>query len=108
MPADKGEPMIMLDKNQTWTPPKGYEFSSLVVAGGYFHVRYQKTVIHTNPAELNELFTVDVYLNDQGREVLRTENKSYISESPIVASQPQKTFWEQLLVDVKDLFTGRI
>ena len=97
--------MIVLDKNQTLDRPKGFTFAFVNAKGAYLQLRFQKTVIHVNPAESNELHTVDVYLNDQGREVLRTEEKHRLPDlpPPVVAPPPQ-TWWEEVKSDFKFMF----
>jgi hypothetical protein len=95
----------VIDKNQTLIPPANYEFSSLKVEGAYFRLGYTQTTYYSNSTKIMGYNTVFVYLNDQGREVLRTENMERVQyqEDTTPAVYVPKTFWEELKSDLKEL-----
>jgi hypothetical protein len=100
--------MTLIDMNHTWTPPEGHTFLEASVRGAYILVTFHQDTFFPNSTEVNGFNRIVVYLNDQGREVLRVCNGTRYDKKPAVVLQPEKTFWEQLKKDVKDLFTGRL
>jgi hypothetical protein len=62
--------MLLTDKNQSWQPPEGYQLQSVGPEGAYLCVKYSKRQDKPGWTVAN---IVTVYLNDQGREVARTE-----------------------------------
>lgn len=67
--------MIVLDKNQLLQPPSGYMLRGVAAEGSYLRLEY---TLNARPTEI-----VDIYLNDQGREVLRCQCvRRPIGESP--------------------------
>jgi len=63
--------MKLLDKNQSWTPPEGYTVSAVVAVGSYLRVEFRKPLHRAGYRDARR--EVNVFLNDQGREVARTE-----------------------------------
>jgi hypothetical protein len=63
--------MIKLsDMNQSWVPPEGYEFCGVAPYGSYLMVVYVQK-FWDNPLRHGQR-TIAIYLQDTGREVLRT------------------------------------
>lgn len=63
--------MIVTDKNRSFEPPKNGEFLGARAEGAYLKLSY--FVHHENDLSASRTKVV-IYLNDQGREVLRTED----------------------------------
>ena len=72
--------MVLIDKNQSWKAPEGYRFASLAVEGAFLIAHYTQDVFNAETAIFERINYVDVYLNDQGREVARTERIEEIPE----------------------------
>lgn len=90
--------MILTDMNKTWVPPserEGWVFLTMNVRGTFFELTYQQTLYWTGTLDVMARRTVTIYLNDQGREVLRTENrKDYLRPAPPIAA-PKLSRWER-------------
>lgn len=65
--------MILHDTNKSWTPPAGYRLSSFDTRGAYIYVKYVQLFFKPGTRTALGQNVVIVYLNDQGREVARTE-----------------------------------
>lgn len=88
--------MNLIDKNQTLLPPEGYEFTGLSAEGAYLRLEYRRI-------GADKVSTVTIYLNDWGREVVRSVNDSV---DPVVEAEkfPQPhyvlkehlTWWSQI------------
>lgn len=63
--------MILYNKNQSWTPPEGYNLKSVKSEGAYLQVVFIKPI--SKPGWKDVYSEVIVYANDVGREVMRTE-----------------------------------
>lgn len=95
--------MIVKDMNQTLVQPEGLELSSVQAAGAFLLIRYSQAAIR-NGSVCGKHYTV-IYLNDQGREVLRTEEEvkpDDFADAYLIAAKneleaaPPKKFWETL------------
>lgn len=64
--------MKLWDKNETLQPPEGYEIVALSAEGSYLRVEYCRQLARTK--KFQSYSTILVYLNDMGREVVRTED----------------------------------
>ena len=96
--------MKVTDKNQTLVPPEGYTFIFVSAEGGYLRLQYQK-ILSNSMSVPKEEWTAVVYLNDQGREVLRTEEKRDIFPDPDpLPAPPPQTWWEEVKSDFKFMF----
>lgn len=62
--------MTLKDMNQSWIGPDGYTFHNVMSQGAYLLVTYVRR--QDIPGWLNEHHIV-IYINDMGREVMRTE-----------------------------------
>ena len=91
--------MKVYDINQSLKPPKGYRLTSLEPAGAYLKLTYHqneeffRAQVETHPYLRGSV--VEVYLNDQGREVIRVSNESDSEQSSRVlvpAPDFEKTF----------------
>ncbi len=60
--------MILHDKNKSWAPPNGYTLKKVVGEGAYLRITY---IIHEENGEQHVYRTLDIYVNDTGREVMR-------------------------------------
>lgn len=72
--------MEVIDKNQTLEPPEGYVPQEVVAEGAYLRLKYIK--LEWTKSHLITHMIV-LFLNDQGREVLRTYNKIVRLNDPI-------------------------
>jgi hypothetical protein len=71
--------MILKDVNQTLVPPAGFDLYDVRAEGSYLRLEYNQTKYDANMTAVGWTATI-LYLNDQGREVLRTEQ--YIAIAP--------------------------
>jgi hypothetical protein len=71
--------MNILDKNQTLQPPDGFgDPVSVVADGAYLRVEYRQNIFKTATRTIIGKNVVNIFLNDQGREVARSvERKDY-------------------------------
>lgn len=76
--------MIWTDKNQSWTPPKGYALKSVTAEGAYLRLDYRHV--------LHDRQIVQVFLTDMGREIGRN-----MYESPDLPPAAPKKWWEKLI-----------
>jgi hypothetical protein len=86
--------MEFFDKNQSWLPPDGYMFQSLLVDGAYLQIFYQQNIFKTGTTQVIATNRVIVYVNDQGREVARTTRRIDV---PQPAAPSPKKWWEKLI-----------
>jgi hypothetical protein len=90
--------MIAIDINQHLKPPSPHYLYSVNASGGFIRLEYHATLPYAKdgtPLPMKCKSTVVVYLNDMGREVIRTEHIDIIDEPPLVPPRPQ-TFWIRL------------
>ena len=92
--------MIIEDKNRTLVPPAGYELRSVEAEGAYLRLHYRRILFRAGTTIVQGEKWVHIFLNDQGREVVRTV-QYYESIAPVPA-EPPKTIWEV----VRDGFQG--
>ena len=69
--------MIVTDINQTLRPPAGAVLNGVFAEGSFLRLSYQQTLL----GEPSRYKIIDVFLNDMGREVLRTEAIHYVPTS---------------------------
>ena len=76
--------MHLFDKNETLQSPEGYEIVALSAEGSYLRVEYRRQLARTK--KFQSYSTIIVYLNDIGREVVRTEDtaEEKFPEPPVV------------------------
>ena len=84
--------MILKDKNETLQPPEGGAVHSVSAEGSYLRVRYA----------LPDSFT-DVYLNDQGREVLRLTWRLPEKPPHVETIRPES----QAAKDLEEIYSAR-
>ena len=68
--------MEVHDKNETLQPPAEFQFLSVRAAGAYLQLEYGKKIE-------GGLRRVVIYLNDMGREVLRTTDVVWPPKPPV-------------------------
>lgn len=83
--------MIIEDKNRTLVPPAGYEFRSVEAEGAYLRLHYRQILFREGTRDIQGETWVYIFLNDQGREVVRTI--AYYESLVPVPSEPPLTFW---------------
>ena len=91
--------MILTDINQTWKAPEGYTATGVFAEGAFLRVVYKRERESANvesPATLVEC--VEIYLNDQGREVLRKEAWRSLPLQPVYGIGVAKlsSRWERI------------
>ena len=87
--------MKVIDINEHLKPPKHHELRFVNATGAFVRLEYRATLISANDPLGYARSTVVIYLNDMGREVLRTEDLEPIKESPLMPPQKQ-SFWTRL------------
>jgi hypothetical protein len=71
--------MILKDYNQTLVKPEGFDLYDVRADGSFLRLEYNKTKYVEDPLDQQTGLRADgwtslvIYLNDQGREVIRTE-----------------------------------
>ena len=86
--------MELLDMNRSWTPPEGFKPDSVSAEGAYLRVNFSKWLTERESGALNH-YSVTVYVNDMGREVMRTTQEQTfpaIAKSAIPAFAPGRWF----------------
>lgn len=74
--------MEIFDKNQTLQPPEDYWVHSVSADGSYLRLEYRQGLCATGTTAVIGENTVVVFLNDAGREVLRTQREEVWLPSP--------------------------
>jgi hypothetical protein len=79
----------LIDKNQSWTPPEGYLLSAVSADGSYLRIEYRKRSL---PDDQPTDQIVNIFLNDTGREVARTEDTRtyYLPRGIAVEPEPKQ------------------
>ena len=103
--------MIIVDKNQTLQPPEG-QLDSVSPEGAYLRVVYLQP-FWDNPLRHGTRVTT-IYLQDMGREVLRTIYERLDPSEPEIQSRPRPVrrryrIWNGFLLalqGVKEMFSG--
>ena len=78
--------MLLRDMNQNWTPPDGFVFQDVTASGAYLQVRYTQSFAAT-PIFRQGQHQVVIYVNDMGREVMRTTDT--LLAPPIREEEPE-------------------
>ena len=85
--------MVLDDKNKSWFPPEGYLLTNISADGALTRIEYRRLLS-------DAVSIVGVYVNDQGREVMRTIDVDdlYIAPTP----RPPRfgltpSFWDRIL-----------
>lgn len=74
--------MILHDMNQSWTQPEGYRFVGVLAQGAFLMVLF----IQDRDTPLCRAYhQIAIYVNDMGREVMRTEE---LSETYLPLNKP--------------------
>ena len=84
--------MTLYDKNQTLLPPAGYLFTRLRAEGSFLRVEYRRI-------DSENVSVVTIYLNDMGREVVRSVDEEdldlEIFPEPQFLSKKHLTRWSR-------------
>ena len=91
--------MILRDVNKSWIPPQGYGLVSLSAEGSFLRLVYRQKLAEGHS-------TVTVYLNDTGREVLRTQDMIDYGALKSPAAPVAGGFWEALREGFKLFLRG--
>lgn len=85
--------MSLIDKNQSWTPPKDHQFIGVTARGSFLLVEFGQW----SGDDLRS--QICVYVNDMGREVLRvTETFEPIPPEPATHTEPPPlTRWQKFV-----------
>ncbi len=84
--------MEFFDKNLSWEPPVGYHFSSVVAEGAYLKLAYSNSVSTEGKWPTRVTNIINIYLNDQGREVARTAVR-IVDAPPELLAPPKPVAW---------------
>jgi len=72
--------MILTDINQSWKRPEGYHVYSVRAEGGYLRVEFNKLRDPEEDISTRQTLyitdTITIFVNDAGREVMRTAESS--------------------------------
>ena len=102
--------MILKNINQTLREPSGYYFDSVRTDGAFLVVAYSQKLLRTGTNIPLGTRWIHIWVNDQGREVIRTEDNWVPAPVPppvsVPAPPPPKTFWQELKEDMRLIFTG--
>lgn len=84
--------MILHDMNQSWKPPAGMSVISVRAEGAYLRVEYHAATTDADTKTRSEKAVV-VFVNDMGREVMRTENtrRFFGPVMPSLVEKPEST-----------------
>ena len=90
--------MEIKDKNETLQPPSCFILCGVTAAGSFLILKY------TNPTINGGLYVINVYLNDVGREVLRTTE--YKDPVPLPEPPPivEPSLWQSFKWNFRELF----
>lgn len=82
-------PMTLYDTNKSWAPPVGYTFRRVDPNGAFIRVQFLRETEVTGGVKLSYIY---VYVNDMGREVLRTEEEHFLS-TEVEPETPSVSRW---------------
>ena len=91
--------MIAHDINQHLKPPSLHVLYSVHAVGGFLRLEYHAWSFGKDTLPGRQCSTVVVYLNDMGREVLRTEDvEFFFDQLPSTLNEPvhKQSFWIRL------------
>jgi hypothetical protein len=102
--------MIVIDKNQTLDPPNGFRLSAVYAEGAYIRLVFRAEKYYGSPSASDmprypyASSTVTIFLNDQGREVLRTQT-DWTQPQPVAPeSTPKLSPWFILGRGIRDAY----
>ncbi len=81
--------MILYDKNLSWKPPNGV-LTGVRVDGAFLIVSYDAAIFETGTITEIGVQSIEVYLNDQGREVLRVQWETSNDATPLMTPAPEQ------------------
>lgn len=85
--------MKLTDMNETLVPPEKYNLDTAYTEGSYLVLRYTQT------QENGFTSHVIIFLNDQGREVIRTED--WMPPEAPTPAPVKLTWWQQIVEGFK-------
>jgi hypothetical protein len=91
--------MKFTDTNNSWNPPVGFTLTKVLPAGTLTGIEFRQILP-------NAVSIVVVYVNDQGREVFRTQESDdlYIEPEPRTPRQPRFGFLPSYVDRLEDTF----
>jgi len=100
--------MILTDMNQTWKAPEGYRVHEISALGAFLVVTYRQTRFVPDTMTPMGYATIQVYVNDQGREVMRTEDFRRVPPQPVYGLGVAKrlSLWERIELWFRVNFRG--
>ena len=103
--------MILKNINQTLREPKNYKFDGVNADGAFLVIAYSQQLWFTGTNRPMGTKWIHIWVNDQGREVIRTEDNFVPAPEPLVIPPPpppapKKTWWDEFKEDVK--FFGKV
>lgn len=98
--------ITLTDMNKSWHPPYGFEFTGVEPKGGYLVVRYERRQAGDSIVR-GGLQIITIYLQDMGREVLRT-TEEFLDPVIVPAAEPKPVatrfrFWNGFLLTLQGL-----
>lgn len=102
--------MKLIDKNESWLPPVGYDLSKITAEGAFLRLDYYASLPNSNGGEKH----IVVFVNDMGREVMRAI-ETYFPPTPVPTLVPHSTslsrrrlLWnavKRFLHDIREIFS---
>lgn len=100
--------MILYDMNKSWVPPAGYTFHYVQPEGAYLRVVF---IRHQSEVGGTKEMVVSIYVNDLGREVMRTTDEGFLSSAAPELPTPPVSRWYRFvdafyltLLGIKEMF----
>lgn len=91
-----------VDTNKWLIAPPGYEVHSVQVEGNYLKVRYTQEVFQTATTQVIAVRFVDIFLNSDGREVMRTMGFNKVPTAEWGKTITEKvSWWEKVLLYIE-------
>ena len=87
--------MELRDFNETFKPPVGFVVDSFDARGMYLYAKYKQPFFFEGTEKVQGLNIVEVYLNDQGREVARVSSQYYYPRLVDIPPAPPLTRWQK-------------
>jgi hypothetical protein len=86
--------MTFTNINRSWDAPEGFEFQDVSAKGAFLRVSFRRTDEYTSG--LKKISVVQVFINDMGREVFRTEHtETSYREAPEPPAREPVSRWSR-------------
>lgn len=86
--------------------PEGFELAEAAAEGSYLHLTYSQELFVDGTSTVKGYNQANVYLNDQGREVLRAYRFFPVSELPKLKPRLKDSRWDKFKLGWWFIFYG--